>query len=380
LTAQIIHLSSREIFQKYSDMINSNQFLFDPNNYLLELRELSEADLILLKSNIQEDKKYWIIKNNPLNIFFFNGSTSEIKSIFNNFPAGKLKDEVGQVLYNFLNYDLNSYSFKSKEFIFNQSYVMGILNVTPDSFSDGGLYINLDDAVNHGLEMIDDGADFIDIGGESTRPGSEIVNEDEELERVIPVIDKILSSEPGTLISIDTTKSKVAEEALKHGAVIVNDISGATFDEEMLKVIKESPENPGVILMHIKGTPKDMQQNPYYENVVEEIYDFLLERIKAAETLGIKNIFVDPGIGFGKRIQDNFEILRRLQDFKSLGCPIVVGASRKSFLGKTLNLDITERDTATAITESIGIKNGARIIRTHNVKYGKQVCELLNNF
>ena len=132
--------------------------------------------------------------------------------------------------------------------------------------------------------------------------------------------------------------------------------------------------------MHIKGTPKNMQQNPYYENVVEEIYDFLFERAGTAEVSGIKNIFIDPGIGFGKRIQDNFEILGRLEDFKSLGYPIVIGASRKSFLGKTLNLDITERDTATAITESIAVKNGARIIRTHNVKYGKQVCELLNNF
>ena len=255
---------------------------------------------------------------------------------------------------------------------------MGILNVTPDSFSDGGLYINSDDAAEHALEMINDGADFIDVGGESTRPGSDIVTEDEELKRVIPVIKKILSAAPETIISIDTTKSKVAEEAIKNGAKIVNDISGATFDEEMLTIVKKF--DASVILMHINGTPKNMQQNPYYENVVEEIYDFLFERIKAAEGLEIKNIFVDPGIGFGKRIEDNFEILRRLEDFKSLGFPIVIGTSRKSFLGKTLNLDITERDTATAITESIAVKNGARIIRTHNVIYGKQVCELLNNF
>lgn len=378
MIAQIIYLSSREVYRKYSEIINSSLFSYDPGSYLLELRKTSEDDFYLLKNYTQEDKNVFFYKYDSSNKFIIHGNISEIKNIFNNFPNGELKNKINGVLHNYLNYNLNSYRLGDKELNFAEAFVMGILNVTPDSFSDGGLYINSDDAVEHALEMISDGADFIDIGGESTRPGSEIVDEDEELERVIPVIKRILSSQPETIISIDTTKSKVAEEAIKNGAKIVNDISGATFDDEMLNVVKKYEAS--VILMHIKGTPKNMQQNPYYENVVEEIYDFLFERALEAVDLGIKNIFVDPGIGFGKRIQDNFEILRRLEDLKSLGYPIVIGASRKSFLGKTLNLDITERDTATAITESIAVKNGARIIRTHNVKYGKQVCELLNNF
>ena len=378
MIAQIVQLSSKEVFKKYSDIINSATFLYEPGSYILELREISENDVYLLENSVQEDKKVFFYRNDSINKFFIHGSISEIKSVFNNFPEGELKNNVNDVHQNYLNYNLKYYRVGNKEYNFGEAYVMGILNVTPDSFSDGGLYINSDDAVEHGLEMINDGADFIDIGGESTRPGSDIVTGEEELERVIPVIKKILTAEPETIISIDTTKSKVAEEAIKNGAKIVNDISGATFDEEMLTVVKKY--DVPVILMHIKGTPKNMQQNPYYENVVQEIYDFLFDRIKAAEEIGIENIFIDPGIGFGKRIDDNFEILRRLDDFKSLGFPIVIGASRKSFLGKTLNLDITERDTATAITEAIAVKNGARIIRTHNVKYGKQVCELLNNF
>jgi dihydropteroate synthase len=377
LIAQIIHITSNEVFQKYSEIINSSLFSYEPGSCLLELKEISEDDFRLLEMNIQEDKKMFFIRPDK-SLFFINGSLSEIKNIFNNFSESELKKEIGQVFYNYLNYNLKFYRIGNKEFNFKNTYVMGILNVTPDSFSDGGLYINTNDAVEHALEMINDGADIIDIGGESTRPGSEIVNEKDEINRVIPVIDRILSRAPDTLISIDTTKSRVAEAAINHDAKIINDISGATFDDDMLNVA--SKYNAALILMHIKGTPKTMQHNPYYENVVEEIYDFLFERIKTAENMGIKNILIDPGIGFGKRIEDNFEILRRLEDLKSLGYPIVVGASRKSFLGKTLGLDITERDTATAITESIAVKNGARIIRTHNVKYGKQVCELLNNF
>ena len=346
----------------------------------MELRYISEEDCGVLESNIRGNNKVFFSNRNSSKIIFINGSLSGIREIFKNFPDGELKNKINRALNNYLNYKQKSYIIGGKEFGFDRSYVMGILNVTPDSFSDGGLYINTDDAAAHALEMINDGADFIDIGGESTRPGSEVVNEREELGRVIPVIDKVLSNEPSAIISIDTTKSRVAEEAVKHGARVVNDISGGTFDKDMLNMVKENSESPALILMHIKGTPKTMQQNPYYDNVVEEVYDVLFERVSAAEKLGIDKIFIDPGIGFGKRIIDNFEILSRLGDFKSLGYPICVGASRKSFLGKTLNLDITERDTATAITESIAVKNGARIIRTHNVKFGKQVCELLNNF
>ena len=380
MTAQIIQLSSLELFRKYEDVIKSGLFIFEQDSFLLELRYISDEDCGVLESNIRGNNKVFFSNRNSSKVIFINGSLSGIREIFKNFPDGELKNKINRALNNYLNYKQKSYIIGGKEFGFDRSYVMGILNVTPDSFSDGGLYINTDDAAAHALEMINDGADFIDIGGESTRPGSEVVNEREELGRVIPVIDKVLSNEPSAIISIDTTKSRVAEEAVKHGARVVNDISGGTFDKDMLNMVKENSESPALILMHIKGTPKTMQQNPYYDNVVEEVYDVLFERVSAAEKLGIDKIFIDPGIGFGKRIIDNFEILSRLGDFKSLGYPICVGASRKSFLGKTLNLDITERDTATAITESIAVKNGARIIRTHNVKFGKQVCELLNNF
>ncbi len=275
-----------------------------------------------------------------------------------------------------MDYQFNKYKIGNRLFDFNNAYIMGILNVTPDSFSDGGLYLNQNDAVNHALNMIEDGADIIDLGGESTRPGSEFVDEDEEINRVIPVLKKILDNYPDAIISVDTTKSKVAEAALANGAQIINDISGLTFDSKIIEVVKKY--NASVVIMHIKGTPKNMQQNPYYANVVKEVYEFLSTQCKKVKEEGISNIIIDPGIGFGKRIQDNFELIKNLTEFKALNYPILIGLSRKSFLGKELNLDINERDTATAILEGISVKNGARIIRTHNVKNGIQVCKLLN--
>ncbi len=299
MIAQIIHLSSKEVFQKYSGIINSSLFSYEPSGYLLELREAAEEEITLLKNFIQEDKKIFFNKDDSSNKFFVSGSISEIKNIFHNFPKNGLRNEVDRLIQNYLNYNSIFYSIGNKEFNFHETYVMGVLNVTPDSFSDGGLYINTDDAVEHALEMLNDGADIIDIGGESTRPGSEIVSEDEELERVVPVIKKVLLSQPAAVISIDTTKSKVADEALRNGAKIVNDISAATFDDEMLSVVKKY--DASVVLMHIKGTPKTMQHNPFYDNVIEEIYDFLFERIKAAENSGIEKIFIRSGNRFREK-------------------------------------------------------------------------------
>jgi dihydropteroate synthase len=253
---------------------------------------------------------------------------------------------------------------------------MGILNITPDSFSDGGQFVDREKAISYAAEMIEAGADIIDIGGESTRPGSEQVSETEELERVIPVIKGILNVKPDAIISIDTTKAKVAKEALGHGALIVNDISGGTFEPEIFKVVAES--NAVMILMHIKGRPQSMQESPEYTEVVTEVYDYLYQQSAVARKQGIQKIIVDPGIGFGKNNEHNLTILDRLEDLKSLGLPLMIGLSRKSFIGKILNLPIEERDDATNSVNSMALCKGARIIRTHNVEKAVQSCRLFN--
>lgn len=270
----------------------------------------------------------------------------------------------------------SSYKFNNIELNFDKPLIMGILNVTPDSFSDGGKYFSKDLAVDHALKMIDEGADIIDIGGESTRPGSDPVSLDEELERTIPVIKKLKSLRNDIVISIDTTKSKVADQALNNGASIINDISGLTFDDKMIIVAKQF--NAGVIIMHIKGHPKTMQQNPYYENVVKEVYDFLDSQSKKVFQNGVEKIIIDPGIGFGKRVEDNFTLIKNLETFQSIGYPIMIGLSRKSFIGQTLELEINDRDIATVILEAISVIKSARIIRTHNVKYCHQMVKLVN--
>lgn len=271
----------------------------------------------------------------------------------------------------------SQYIFSDKHLEFNFPKIMGIVNVTPDSFSDGGKYFSINQAVDHALMLIDDGADIIDIGGESTRPGSDQVNFDEELNRTLPVIKNILKIRKDVIISIDTTKSKIAEEALNAGACIVNDISGLTFDQRMIEIVKQF--DAGVVLMHMKGNPKTMQQNPNYYNVVKEVFDFLKVQSEKAKTKGISKIIIDPGIGFGKRVEDNFELIKSLNEFQVLGFPVMIGLSRKSFIGKTLNQEINERDLATVILETISVLNSARIIRTHNVKYCNQLVKLVTH-
>jgi dihydropteroate synthase len=279
-------------------------------------------------------------------------------------------------LISFTMNEIIHYEIGKRKFDFKYAYTMGIINVTPDSFSDGGQFIDKDKAVSHALEMIEDGVDIIDVGGESTRPGSEPVSESDELNRVIPVIEEILKKKPDAVLSIDTTKTRVAEEALKSGALIVNDISGGTFEPEIFNVVKEF--NAAMILMHIKGKPKTMQSSPVYSDVVSEVYGYLAKQTQIASSKGIDKIIVDPGIGFGKRTEDNLTIIERLEDFKSLGFPIMIGLSRKSFIGNILNLPVEDRDEATNALNLFAINKGARIIRTHNVKLAVQTCKLFN--
>ncbi|MDI6779579.1 MAG: dihydropteroate synthase [Bacteroidota bacterium] len=268
------------------------------------------------------------------------------------------------------------YKFRSVEYDFSKrTYIMGILNVTPDSFSDGGKYFDSSKAVERALEMIEEGADFIDVGGESTRPGSEEISVDEELKRVIPII-KSLNQTIKIPISVDTTKSRVAEESLNAGAEIVNDISGFRFDPNMAEVAAKYKAS--VILMHIKDKPKTMQQNPVYQNLIEEIYSYLLNGTKIAEEKGIDRIFVDPGIGFGKNLEQNVEIFKRLSEFKKIGYPILIGPSRKSFIGNILELPVEQRLEGTAATVAISIINGANVIRVHDVKEMKRVAKVVD--
>ncbi|MDZ4712726.1 MAG: dihydropteroate synthase [bacterium] len=256
----------------------------------------------------------------------------------------------------------------SDYYLGSRTFVMGILNITPDSFSDGGKYfkdkLDLDKVIADAVIMEKSGADFIDIGGESTRPGSKKITIDEELERVIPVITQ-LSKKLKVPLSIDTYKSAVAEEALKAGAEIVNDISGFRFDERISEVTGKY--NASCVLMHIKGTPADMQTDPVYENVVEEVYEYLKDSVRIARESGIKQIIVDAGIGFGKTFNHNIELIQNLKKFKELDCPVLLGVSRKSFINKIYPSSSEERLVGTIAANVAGIMTGADIIRVHDV-------------
>ncbi len=258
-----------------------------------------------------------------------------------------------------------------------RTHIMGVLNITPDSFSDGGKYfdskVNLDRVIDDAIRMEKEGADFLDVGGESTRPGSDTVSLDEELERVIPVIEA-LKQKVSIPLSIDTYKSQVAEEALKAGAVIVNDISGFRFDEKMPEVTARY--NESCILMHIKGTPKDMQKDPQYNDVVQEVYDYLAESVNMAEDAGIKQIITDVGIGFGKSLEHNLTLIKNLGRFKDLGYPILMGLSRKSFMDKIFPTPVDERLEGTIAANAVSIVNGANILRVHDVLENKRAARV----
>jgi dihydropteroate synthase len=246
-------------------------------------------------------------------------------------------------------------------------HIMGILNVTPDSFSDGTLYLDPARAVERALQMEEEGADSIDIGGESTRPFASPVDETEELRRVLPVIEK-LAGRLRVPVSIDTYKATVAREAIRAGAEIVNDISGGTFDPRMLEVVSAS--SAGLIVMHTRGTPAEMQRHTGYSALLPEIIHFLRERMSAAESLGIsrQRIVVDPGIGFGKNLEGNLEILRNLEQLAVLARPVLLGTSRKAFIGTILGREAGDRAFGTAATIALAVAKGASIFRVHDVR------------
>lgn len=253
---------------------------------------------------------------------------------------------------------------------------MGILNATPDSFSDGGKFTQVENALNHALQMISDGATIIDVGGESTRPNSDPVCVSEQIQRVVPVIEAI-RKHSDVLISIDTTLSEVAQAALNAGANIINDVSAGNDDAKMFELAAQ--KNVPIILMHAQGTPKTMQENPHYDNVVLEVLEALKIRANAAILVGVKkeNIVLDVGIGFGKRKQDNLELLAHLSDFVALGFPVLLGTSRKRFMGSICNVnEPTELITATAVTTALGVIAGVQLFRVHDVKENKQALDV----
>ncbi|MFL2994027.1 MAG: dihydropteroate synthase [Candidatus Neomarinimicrobiota bacterium] len=245
---------------------------------------------------------------------------------------------------------------------------MGVLNVTPDSFSDGGQFNEINSAILHVDKMLKNGADIIDIGGESTKPGSEPVSANEESKRIIPLIRTIKNEYKDILISVDTYKSSVAKKAIEAGADFVNDISGLTFDDEMVSLLAQ--RNIPVVIMHINGKPKTMQKNILYSDLISDMKRFFIKQCEHAINSGIKenNIIIDPGLGFGKTFDHNFTLLKRLKEFEDLGFPILIGPSRKAFIGDVLNLPSDERVEGTIATIVAGILNGANIIRVHDVK------------
>ena len=257
-----------------------------------------------------------------------------------------------------------------------QGHVMGVLNVTPDSFYDGGKYTAETKILSQVKQMLEEGATFIDIGGASSKPGSNPVPSKVEIERVIPAISVILQNFPKTVISIDTTSSRVAERAIEHGAAIVNDISAGRIDSRMLETV--SSLGVPYIAMHMQGTPKTMQTNPSYHNVVDDVLVSLEKFKNRATQLGIEQLVLDPGFGFGKTLSHNYQLLDQLDKFKSLGCPLLVGVSRKSMIQKVLGVSAENALNGTTAIHTIAALKGASILRVHDVKEAAQVYKLVN--
>ena len=271
----------------------------------------------------------------------------------------------------------NQIEIRGKRFDLSNPQIMGILNATPDSFSDGGEFNQLDVAIERIRQMISQGATIIDIGGESTRPGSDPVAEQEEFNRVIPILEKAIPQFPNTLFSVDTTKHRVANEALELGTHIINDISGLQKEPRLADLCAEY--DAVYVMMHSQGNPKTMQQDPSYENVVNDVYQFFKKQLAKARERGVENIIIDPGIGFGKTLDHNLKLLANLKVFSELGCPVLVGASRKSMIGDLLGgRPAKERVIGTVAVHYDALMRGASIIRVHDVKEAHDSLQIFN--
>jgi dihydropteroate synthase len=264
---------------------------------------------------------------------------------------------------------------KGRLLVADKPLVMGIINTTPDSFYTDSRYTVIDAVVKQAEQMLNDGADILDIGGQSTRPGSERITAEEELKRVIGGIESIHKNFPQAFISIDTYYSRVAGEAVAAGASIVNDISAGRMDEAMISTVV-SLQTP-YILMHMPGTPETMHQSPHYENLTREVLDYFIQKVNELYNAGIHDIIIDPGFGFGKTIDHNFELLRHLPVFKMIECPILLGISRKSTIYKTLGITAGEALNGTTVLNTIALMNGANILRVHDVKEAKEAIQLV---
>ena len=374
-----IYLSSKSKISIYQEKYNLDPNSFWQGQYLFEISNYSPKQFNILKALSKNELQF-------VNVFENNESNKILVHFLNrNWSSRKISDitDEDEELGDFFNQASVFFSDKiepvwkinKRTLNFSQApFIMGILNVTPDSFSDGGQFNGLNKAIDHALSMADNGADMIDIGGESTRPGSDVVSIAEELKRVIPVIEAI-RKHTDILISIDSYKSVVVDNAIKAGANIINDISACTFDEQMVSVAKR--HDTPIVLMHMKGTPKNMQVNPEYEDVYLEVYQFLSQQIKMLMKEGIHKIAIDPGIGFGKRLQDNLQILNNLECFKFLCQPVLIGASRKSFLGHILDKDVDRRLYGSLSVALLSALKGADIIRVHDVAETKEVLKIM---
>lgn len=321
---------------------------------------------------------YSVNCSNPTADLVFSIRQDKISSLLEKFRSQCWKlPQVAQRIEKIMKYDPPWFSFSHDKFNNSRPLIMGILNVTPDSFSDGGKFSKFNDAVTHAEEMILEGADIIDIGGESTRPGADTVEESEEIKRVIPVIKEIKSRFPDIVISIDTTKKNVAEQALNAGADIVNDISGLTFDSQMAELCGE--RKIPVVIMHMLGTPKNMQKEPHYDDLFGSMIDFFDRSIETAISKGVSesSIIIDPGIGFGKTVDHNIKIIRHLEVFHSFALPVLAGVSRKSLIGYiTGRKETNERLAGTIAANMKLLGKGAAIIRTHDIKEAKDTLAI----